>query len=100
MGKLLNTIEEYEVGTEGYEKKLLKLKEHREELKAKGHKHEDNTMKENAKLQKEIKFRIQSMKEFIEQKKADYKGMEEELAAHKEREREREREKCGGKNRE
>jgi len=90
--KLLKTIEEYEAGTEGYEKKLLKLKEHREELKAKGHKHEDNTMKENAKLQKEIKYRIQSMKEFIEQKKADYKGMEEELAAHKERERERERE--------
>merc|ERR1712086_448020 len=45
---------------------LLKLKEQREALKQQGQKHEDTIMKENAKLQKEVKYRITYMKEYME----------------------------------
>merc|ERR1712083_834230 len=41
------------------EAQLLKLKEQREALKEDGAVHEDQIMKENAKLQKEVKSRIQ-----------------------------------------
>ena len=49
--KLLKQREQYEVAAEKLEDQLLKLKEQREILKGQGHKHEDNIMKENAKLQ-------------------------------------------------
>ena len=39
------------MAAEKLEDQLLKLKEQREILKGQGHKHEDNIMKENAKLQ-------------------------------------------------
>ena len=86
----------------------MKLKEQREHLKAQGNKHEDNIMKENAKLQvrslsvkplpfylklstlqKEVKYRIAYMKEYME--KID-KGLDEDARAsaeQKEREKER-----------
>merc|ERR1711872_153226 len=67
---------------------LLKLKEQRESLKMQDHKHEDTIMKENAKLQKEVKHRIQYLKELID--KLD-KGLEEDSGA-KERELWREEE--------
>merc|ERR1711872_1059156 len=65
-----------------------KLKEQRESLKMQDHKHEDTIMKENAKLQKEVKHRIQYLKELID--KLD-KGLEEDSRA-KERELWREEE--------
>jgi len=71
--KLLKQREQYEVAAEKLEDQLLKLKEQREILKGQGHKHEDNIMKENAKLQKEVKYRISYMKEYME--KID-KGLE------------------------
>ena len=42
------------------------LQEQREALKQQGQKHEDTIMKDNARLQKEVKHRILYMKEFIE----------------------------------
>ncbi len=42
------------MAAEKLEDQLLKLKEQREILKGQGHKHEDNIMKENAKLQVNI----------------------------------------------
>merc|ERR1719232_161730 len=71
--KLLKQREQYEVAAEKLEDQLLKLKQNREALKSQGNKHEDNIMKENAKLQKEVKYRIQYMKEYTE--KID-KGLE------------------------
>ena len=49
--KLLKQREQYEVAAEKLEDQLLKLKQNREALKSQGNKHEDNIMKENAKLQ-------------------------------------------------
>ena len=49
--KLLKQREQYEKAAEKLEDQLMKLKEQRENLKAQGNKHEDNIMKENAKLQ-------------------------------------------------
>ena len=49
--KLLKQREQYEKAAEKLEDQLMKLKEQREHLKAQGNKHEDNIMKENAKLQ-------------------------------------------------
>ena len=49
--KLLKQKEQYEKAAEKLEDQLLKLKEQREALKQQGQKHEDNIMKENAKLQ-------------------------------------------------
>merc|ERR1712018_1056980 len=76
--KLLKQREQYEVAAEKLEDQLLKLKQNREALKSQGNKHEDNIMKENAKLQKEVKYRIQYMKEYTE--KID-KGLEEDAKA-------------------
>jgi hypothetical protein len=42
------------------------LQEQRESLKEQGLKHEDNIMKDNARLQKEVKSRIMYMKNCIE----------------------------------
>jgi len=87
--KLLKQREQYEVAAEKLEDQLLKLKQNREALKSQGNKHEDNIMKENAKLQKEVKYRIQYMKEYTE--KID-KGLEEDAKAaaeFKEKEREK-----------
>ena len=47
----LKQREQYEKAAEKLEDQLMKLKEQREHLKAQGNKHEDNIMKENAKLQ-------------------------------------------------
>merc|ERR1712096_469678 len=58
--------EQYEKAAEKLEDQLLKLKEQREALKQQGQKHEDTIMKENAKLQKEVKYRITYMKEYME----------------------------------
>merc|ERR1719186_83054 len=74
--KLMKQKEQYEKAAEKLEDQLLKLKEQREALKQQGQKHEDNIMKENAKLQKEVKYRIQYMKDYME--KID-KGLEEDL---------------------
>ena len=49
--ELLKQREQYEKAAEKLEDQLMKLKEQRENLKAQGNKHEDNIMKENAKLQ-------------------------------------------------
>ena len=49
--QLLKQREQYEKAAEKLEDQLMKLKEQRENLKAQGNKHEDNIMKENAKLQ-------------------------------------------------
>jgi len=64
--KLLKQREQYETAAEKLEDQLLKLKEQREVLKASGNKHEDTIMKDNAKLQKEVKYRIQYMKDYTE----------------------------------
>merc|ERR1712106_642443 len=64
--KLLKQKEQYEKAAEKLEDQLLKLKEQREALKQQGQKHEDTIMKENAKLQKEVKYRITYMKEYME----------------------------------
>lgn len=74
--KLIKQKEQYEKAAEKLEDQLLKLKEQREALKQQGQKHEDNIMKENAKLQKEVKYRIQYMKDYMD--KID-KGLEEDL---------------------
>jgi len=74
--KLVKQKEQYEKAAEKLEDQLLKLKEQREALKQQGQKHEDNIMKENAKLQKEVKYRIQYMKDYMD--KID-KGLEEDL---------------------
>merc|ERR1712098_340659 len=55
-----------ETAAEKLEDQLLKLKEQREVLKASGNKHEDTIMKDNAKLQKEVKYRIQYIKDYTE----------------------------------
>jgi len=71
------------------EDQLLKLKEQREALKQQGQKHEDSIMKENAKLQKEVKYRITYMKDYMEKIE---KGLAEDAQREKERkEVERER---------
>lgn len=57
--------EQYERAAEKLEDQLLKLKEQREALKLQGQKHEDTIMKENAKLQKEVKYRITYMKDYM-----------------------------------
>jgi len=57
--------EQYEKAAEKLEDQLLKLKEQREALKLQGQKHEDTIMKENAKLQKEVKYRITYMKDYM-----------------------------------
>jgi len=86
--KLVKQRQQYEKSAENLEEQLLKLKEQRESLKMQDHKHEDTIMKENAKLQKEVKHRIQYLKELID--KLD-KGLEEDSRA-KERELWREEE--------
>merc|ERR1712110_942072 len=68
---------------------LLKLKEQREALKHQGQKHEDTIMKGNAKLQKEVKYRINYMKEYMEKIE---KGLAEDArAAQDQKEKDRER---------
>ena len=42
------------------------MQEQREALKQQGQKHEDTIMKDNARLQKEVKHRIHYMKDYIE----------------------------------
>lgn len=63
--KLVKQKEQYERAAEKLEDQLLKLKEQREALKLQGQKHEDTIMKENAKLQKEVKYRITYMKDYM-----------------------------------
>merc|ERR1712210_330339 len=63
--KLVKQKEQYEKAAEKLEDQLLKLKEQREALKLQGQKHEDTIMKENAKLQKEVKYRITYMKDYM-----------------------------------
>ncbi len=46
--------------------KFCPLQEQREALKEQGQKHEDSIMKDNARLQKEVKHRIEYMKSYIE----------------------------------
>jgi len=59
--KLIYQKQQYEKAEEKLSAQLLKLKEQREALKEGGAKHEDKIMKDNAKLQKEVKSRIEHM---------------------------------------
>jgi len=84
--------EQYEKAAEKLEDQLLKLKEQREALKLQGQKHEDTIMKENAKLQKEVKYRITYMKDYmvkIEAGLADDAKLQAELKEKKRLEEER-----------
>merc|ERR1719462_1021398 len=90
--KLVKQKEQYEKAAEKLEDQLLKLKEQREALKLQGQKHEDTIMKENAKLQKEVKYRITYMKDYmvkIEAGLADDAKLQAELKEKKRLEEER-----------
>merc|ERR1712066_589427 len=80
--KLLKQKDQYLTAADRLEDQLLKLKEQREALKQQGQKHEDSIMKENAKLQKEVKYRITYMKEYMEKIE---KGLAEDAQREKER---------------
>ncbi|CAB4060492.1 unnamed protein product [Lepeophtheirus salmonis] len=64
--KLKAQKEQYEKAQEKLEAQLIKLKEQREALKDGGAKHEDKIMKDNARLQKEVKNRLSHMKEVLD----------------------------------
>merc|ERR1712088_910359 len=63
--KLMNQKKQYIDAKLKLEDQLLKLKEEREDLKERGNKHEDKIMRENAKLQKEVKTRVQYVVEVL-----------------------------------
>merc|ERR1712236_44137 len=74
--------EQYEKAAEKLEDQLLKLKEQ---------KHEDTIMKENAKLQKEVKYRISYMKEYMEKIETGLAEDAKAAAEYKDVQREKER---------
>eukprot|EP00095_Tigriopus_kingsejongensis_P010405 maker-scaffold203_size261420-snap-gene-0.11 protein:Tk10405 transcript:maker-scaffold203_size261420-snap-gene-0.11-mRNA-1 annotation:"---NA---" len=71
IAKLQSQNAQYQEARDKLEDQLIKLKEQREALKEGGAKHEDIIMKENARIQKEVKNRIQKMNGIMEQLKAD-----------------------------